>query len=345
MDERKNTDAAGSEGAENKAIGPAAIPQQGSAPSVTPENPADRIGATPPKAESSKAAALNGLPDIDSPSISPATPESAGEDDLGPAAPIPGLPAIVPQPVAGPQFADTGTQAPRARFAIRPRHKRYAKLAASVAIGALLGAIGGSLLTGGLTKRPTQNVAALEENKAMQHSVARLAKEVTTLKANLDAARKATHTQVANIDKKLTERLKKESAEITGSISKPQTVEANAAPAGPAPTIAPAATTAPVAAAVPLPAPRPATRVAMAEPQQSQPQIPARLSIIQDWSIRDSRGGYIYVEGHGDIYQIVPGAPLPGLGPVESIKRLDGRWVVTTPKGIIVSMRDRRYFE
>jgi hypothetical protein len=36
---------------------------------------------------------------------------------------------------------------------------------------------------------------------------------------------------------------------------------------------------------------------------------------------------------------------LPGLGPVQSIKKLEGRWVVTTPRGIIVSMRDRRYFE
>jgi hypothetical protein len=41
----------------------------------------------------------------------------------------------------------------------------------------------------------------------------------------------------------------------------------------------------------------------------------------------------------------VPGAPLPGLGPVESIKLQDGRCVVKTPKGIIVSMRDRHYFE
>jgi hypothetical protein len=36
---------------------------------------------------------------------------------------------------------------------------------------------------------------------------------------------------------------------------------------------------------------------------------------------------------------------LPGLGPVQSVKRQDGRWTVLTPKGIIVSLRDRRYFE
>jgi hypothetical protein len=36
---------------------------------------------------------------------------------------------------------------------------------------------------------------------------------------------------------------------------------------------------------------------------------------------------------------------LPGLGPVEQIKRQDGRWMVMTPKGMIVSQRDRRYFD
>ena len=66
---------------------------------------------------------------------------------------------------------------------------------------------------------------------------------------------------------------------------------------------------------------------------------------MQGWTIRDARDGFVYVQSHGEIYQVVHGAPLPGLGPVESVKQQDGRWVVTTPKGIIVSMRDRRYFE
>lgn len=87
---------------------------------------------------------------------------------------------------------------------------------------------------------------------------------------------------------------------------------------------------------VPPPPPRPA--VTAAAPL-------ARPLVVKDWAIRDARAGYVYVQGHGDIYQVVPGAPLPGLGPVQSITRQDGRWVVMTPKGIIVSMRDRRYFE
>jgi hypothetical protein len=293
--------------------------------SKTPEIPVISASETPPIA-----AAKSELPIVESPSISPADLVKTGDADLEPAsAPIPELAVDAPE-TAGKKVStpiDSALYLNLPRIKLRPRHKRYALLAASVAIAAALGGVIGALATGNST--PPVNVAALEENKAMQQSVARLAKEVTTLKANLEEANKSTRAQVAKIDTKveskiarLDERLKKEAEEVTGSISAPQTVAA----------VTPTA--------VPVPTPRPASRVASVE---SQP--PARLQVVPGWSIRDARGGYIYVESRGDIYQIVPGAPLPGLGPVESIKRLDGRWVVTTPKGIIVSMRDRRYFE
>ena len=74
-------------------------------------------------------------------------------------------------------------------------------------------------------------------------------------------------------------------------------------------------------------------------PRVAPRQPPARVSILADWSIRDARDGYVTVQGHGDAYRVVPGTPLPGLGPVEQIKRQDGHWVVVTPKGIIVPRR------
>ena len=67
--------------------------------------------------------------------------------------------------------------------------------------------------------------------------------------------------------------------------------------------------------------------------------------MVTGWTIHDFRNGYVFVANHGEVYQAQLGAPLPGLGPVQSIKRQDGRWIVLTPRGIIVSMRDRRYFE
>jgi len=292
------------------------------------------------------------LPEIESPSVSPAISEPVAieeeavepkpEPEVEPTTRAP-LRALVPMAKADfadePPFEPLNVEDKPRRFAMKPRHWRNVRIAASVAIGAAFGAIVGAYATGGLAEKPQINVAAQEENKAMQQSVAKLAKEVTTLKANLDAANKRAQVQTASLEKKLheqNERLKKEAADVTGSISAPQTTAA--------------ATVQAAVATVDVPTPRPApSRVATAN--VVPPAIPAsvqpvRPMVIRDWSIRGASNGYIYVQGRfGDIYQIVPGAPLPGLGPVESIRRMDGRWVVKTPKGIIVSMRDRAYFE
>ncbi|MDO9411943.1 MAG: hypothetical protein Q7T81_05140 [Pseudolabrys sp.] len=314
------------------ATGNSATPEPTKTPEIKAVSSASAPETLAPKA------AISDLPSVESPSISPADLVKTADSDLEPAAtPIPEL-AIDAQDAntfANEEFQPLPAEPKRAL--LRPRHKRYAVLAASVAIAAAMGGVIGALATGGSPTPPPVNVAAVEEAKAMQASMAKLAKEVTTLKANLEEANKVTRAQVAKIETKieskvdskiakLDERLKKEAEEVTGSILAPQTVAAVAPPAAVA------------AAPVPVPTPRPATR--MAAPEQ-----PLRLPVVPGWSIHDTRGGYIYVESRGEVYQISPGAPLPGIGQVESIKRLDGRWVVKTPKGIIVAARDRRYFE
>jgi hypothetical protein len=276
MEKRKPNEAADGEAAAN--------------PDGTPDQPQRRID----------------LPAVESPSISPVELGQATDTVVETTA---SEATEASASATGPEntsFSLAEFTAPkRWRFAIRPRHKRQVLLAASVAIAAAIGAITGALTSGGFAKAPAVDVAAVEENKAMQQSVARLTKEISGLKTSLDAANRSASNQIA----KISERLNRETANVTGSVP-PQTQ------------------TAP-------PAPLPATRPAM------QP----RLSIVPDWTIRETRDGLVYVQGHGDIYQVVPGAPLPGLGPVEQIRRQDGRWLVVTPKGIIVSMRDRRYFE
>lgn len=262
------------------------------------------------KADGAPEPANRQLPSVESPSISPATPAPVIE-------PLAAEPAVEPiaaaVPASTPETVTPTVPMPAnvKRFAFKPRHQRNALLAASVAIAAALGVVLGAVASGGIAAPARTDVAALENSKAMQQSIARLDQEITALKSSLEAANKSAHSQVA----KITERLNRDSAEITGSIAAPQTV-------------------------TPLPTPRPTPRMAAVETQPSM-----RALVVQGWSIRDARDGYVYVEGHGDIYQVVAGAPLPGLGAVESVKRQDGRWVVTTPKGIIVSMRDRRYFE
>jgi hypothetical protein len=256
------------------------------------------------------AQAKSELPSVESPPISPATETPAIATDTP-------APAIEPIAAATPAVEPITDAVPVAkpRFVLKARHKHYALLAASVTFAAALGAVVGALASGGYSTPARPDVAAIEQNKAMQQSIDRLGKEVTTLKASLEQANKSAHIQIA----KISERLEHATAEVTGSISAPQT-------------------TAPVL--TPLPSPRPTPRIAAVEPPP-----PARPSVVAGWTIRDTRNGYVYVENHGELYQVVLGAPLPGLGPVQSVKRQDGRWVVLTPKGIIVSMRDRRYFD
>jgi hypothetical protein len=258
------------------------------------------------------------LPLVDSPSLSPATSDVAS----APAAEVPAAPEATPavsktdidnkeEQTDFAQATPAGAQWLQLR--LRPRHRRYAMLAASVTIAAAVGVLAGVTMTGGFSKPASINVAGLEESKAAQQSIARLSKDVASLKASFEAANKSAHSQFA----KISERLARDSAEITGAITPPQTVPPTSS------------------AAAPLPPARPAPAA----------EASRRPSVITDWTIRETRDGFVYVQGHGDVYQVVPGAPLPGIGPVEQIKRQDGRWVVVTPKGIIVSMRDRRYFE
>jgi len=311
------------------------------------EQKGDDRGLLPPAAGAEPKAEATGkppgdLPEVESPSISPAVSEPVAieEETIEPkaepeveAARGKALNALVLVPRNfdnEPPFEPLEIEEPRRRATLKPRHWRAFRLAAAVAIGAGFGAIAGTYFIGNFNfnEAPKVDVAAQEEKKAMQQSLARMAKELTTLKANLEASAKSSQTQTASLEKRISdrineriaERFKKEQADVTGSISPPQTMPA-------APTYAD------------VPTPKPAPRVAMAQTQSARPPI------VRDWSIRGAFNGYVYVQGRfGDVYQVVPGAPLPGLGPVESIRRIDGRWVVTTPKGIIVSMQDRRSF-
>ena len=79
------------------------------------------------------------------------------------------------------------------------------------------------------------------------------------------------------------------------------------------------------------------------EKQQSQPPV------VEGWKLHDYRAGRALVESRsGTLYEIGPGSNLPGVGKVETIKRIDGKVVITTPKGTITSSlelpRRRPYF-
>ncbi len=271
--------------------------------------------ATPAKSE---------LPHFESPPLSPgaAAPDSPTPASEPPAAKIRAAAANdVVNLEPAPALDAAPIQIASRRSVLRPRHKRNAMLAASVGFAAALGAVAGALITAGFSKPAQPDLALIEENKAMQQSIARLGKEIGTLKVSLEQTNKSANLELTRIS----ERLSRAAAEVTGSLSKPQTVAVQPAPApAPPPT--------------PLPTPRPLPRVVAVEPPSN---------VLVDWTIWRVRNGSVFVAGHGRVFEAFIGASLPGLGAVQSVKRQDGRWSVQTPKGIIVSMRDaqRRYYD
>jgi hypothetical protein len=67
------------------------------------------------------------------------------------------------------------------------------------------------------------------------------------------------------------------------------------------------------------------------------PPAPLQHPIVQGWTLRRVYDGAALIEGREGVIEVEPGTTIPGLGRIEEIKRQDGRWVVFTSKGLIVS--------
>ena len=83
----------------------------------------------------------------------------------------------------------------------------------------------------------------------------------------------------------------------------------------------------------------PGARALAAEPPSAPGAKPAKPGVVDGWVLRKAYRGAALVEGRYGIIEIEPGDNLPGVGRVEEIKRQDGRWVVVTPKGLIVGLQ------
>lgn len=267
------------------------------------------------------------LPAVESPPLSPGEDTKAAETEPPAAA----APEIKPEPTRTesigaapePKIEPPKVEAKRPRFAIPPfkmpqmpvrpriaisrRLRNGAALAATVMIAAGLGAAVGAAVNKRSVPAPVAakpDTALLEENHAMQKSIARLTKELAALKTSIETVNKDNRSQIAKISEKLADREK--APETTGSISKPATAPVSAV-----------AAVAPTAEPAPLPTPRP--------------------PIVSGWTVREVQNGAVWLEYRGDLYRAVPGIPLPGLGHVEAIRRDGNQWVVVTSRGIITS--------
>lgn len=198
----------------------------------------------------------------------------------------------------------------KSKFAVRPRASRYAVLAASITIAAALGSVVGALAGAVLMRsEPATSIERTVTADALNTTLTQLSADLSSLKAALDATAKTTSTQLSKINERV-ERAEKSQAEAAQKTAR--LLETPKSPAQ---------------------IPTDVTG-SIVEKQQVRPPI------VEGWVIRDIFDGRAMVESrsHG-IYEVGPGAPLPGVGKVEAVRRQDGRWVVVTPKGLIVSAR------
>ena len=225
-----------------------------------------------------------------------------------------------------------------------PTKRRFASMAAIVALATVAGAIGGALATAGLT-HVADAVATTSGNGALDSAIARIDADIVALKAGLEHASKISLSQFNKTNDRL-DKIEKAQAEPTAKLAKlseavdklraapaaaPTTVAA-ASPAAAAPAAQKDTTgtvTAPAgASALPAPAASPAT------PPKTEA---ARLPTVEGWVLRNVAYGGALIEGRNGLYEVYAGDPVPGLGRVDAIRKQDGHWVVVTTKGLVVS--------
>ena len=237
-------------------------------------------------------------------------------------------PAAADKAEAAPEKTDKVISFPMTIYTPWIQYRRYAAIAASVAIALALGGLIGSASTYSLTAAAPKADPA-EPNRALQVALTQVTKDVAALKTSVEASSKSASTQMAKINERFDRSDKAQAdpaakiAALTESVGRIEK-RLTAAPAAAAPN---AAVSRDITGSIP-------DRTAAAAPKDQ-----AKLATLDGWVVREVYRGRALIENRNELYEVMPGADLPGAGKVQTITRQDGRWVVTTQKGLIVSMR------
>jgi len=194
-----------------------------------------------------------------------------------------------------------------------------AGMAAVVALAASVGAISGALATVGFTQFAANYAPApVADNSRLRASIARIDADVIALKTSLENTSKTGIDHFNRTNDRL-DRLEKAQAEPMAKLAKlSETVDKLRT--------AQAAVLAPPAAAQ-------AATPAAASPKADVTKLPT----VDGWRLRDVANGGALIEGREGLYEVYAGDPVPGLGRIDAIRRQDGRWVVVTSKGLIIT--------
>ncbi len=200
---------------------------------------------------------------------------------------------------------------PRRR--VSPFTVMVASLAGAAGFGAMLGAV---IAVGIAKSTPVASLAppkfGLEELNALKEQVVQARVELAALKTNIDAGHRSASQQFTRIGERV-ERIERTQAEPVSKLTK--AVES-------------------------------LDRMRRAEAVVSRADVTGSITppqsktgIVDGWVLRDVHRGTAYIEGRMGLIEVDQGDMVPGLGRVDAIRKQDGRWVVVTSKGLIVSPR------
>jgi hypothetical protein len=307
------------------------------APSKTPqliEMPAPEMASVASPIESEKTAGSNtdgletplskpaelAMPNINE--VSETEPPKVSSPMLDPAKPSQGKSGVPKPDWINPLIANERSVPPREPLAAKgadstnrsmPRSGRFAMLAVSLAVAAGLGAVAGAL--GAFAVAPTAATLApgpvvsstdADETQSLKATVAQLRADLSALRVTIETANKAASGQLAKITERF-DRIERERRADTGA-SKETTGSLMSGPAA-----------------------APATLPSAGGPAAAPAAVPG-------WAVRDVYRGVALIQGpRRGLIEVEAGDVIPGIGRVESIRKQDGHWIVTTSRGIIAS--------
>jgi hypothetical protein len=205
--------------------------------------------------------------------------------------------------------------------------RRFAAMAVVIALAVIGGAVGGALATSSFGRLTGDDSAATatKVTQALNEQIARLEADLSTLKASVDHAAKLNANQTSKTSDRFDKAEKAQADAATKLVKLSEAVDK--------------LKTTPVAAATPVaatPAKDITGSIAPVPTPAPKPEV-ARLPTVDGWVLREVADGGAIIEGRQGAFEVFAGDPIPGLGRVDAIRRQDGRWVVVTSRGLIVS--------
>ncbi len=187
-------------------------------------------------------------------------------------------------------------------------------------IAVLVGAGLGSAATAGLLGMGGTPAATQSDPMTFTAALDRIDREITNLKSSIEGSAKQSNAQVAKITDRL-DRADKTQSDTAAKVARTSEsldridhrLNGAAEQTGAVPT-------------------------ASLAPGPARPAGVYGTPILDGWVLRDLfNGGALIQSPRNGVLEVIPGDNVPGLGRIDAIRRQDGRWVVVTSRGLIVS--------